>query len=137
VPNEHKCRARRKDGSACTAPANLIGDDGFCWAHSPGNRQALLEAAEKGGAATAKRLQRNQGGIDPAELGDNETVEDVRRWVRVIGQAVASGRLGHKEATAALRACEVSAKMVQTATREELADLRAAIRRAEKVKAVR
>jgi hypothetical protein len=41
------CRANKRDGSPCTAPAT--GANGFCWAHDPAN-------SEQGGYRVAAHL---------------------------------------------------------------------------------
>jgi hypothetical protein len=41
------CRANKRDGSPCTAPA--AGANGFCWAHDPANAAQRSRIASKGG----------------------------------------------------------------------------------------
>ncbi len=41
------CRANKRDGSPCTAPAT--GVNGFCWAHDPANSEERRRIASKGG----------------------------------------------------------------------------------------
>lgn len=50
------CRANKRDGSPCTAPAT--GANGHCWAHDPANADQRRRIASRGG--------RGKGG----ELGD-------------------------------------------------------------------
>ena len=41
------CRANKRDGSPCAAPAT--GANGFCWAHDPANSEERRRIASKGG----------------------------------------------------------------------------------------
>ena len=41
------CRANKRDGSPCTAPAT--GADGYCWAHDPANAERRRRIASRGG----------------------------------------------------------------------------------------
>ena len=47
------CRAIKRDGGACTLPAN--GPDGYCWAHSPANAGKRRAAASRAGRAKPSR----------------------------------------------------------------------------------
>jgi hypothetical protein len=40
------CRANKRDGSPCTAPAT--GANGYCWAHDPTNAEKRRRIASKG-----------------------------------------------------------------------------------------
>jgi Family of unknown function (DUF5763) len=42
-----RCKASRKDGSPCAAPA--LEQDGYCFAHSPRREQERAQARSKGG----------------------------------------------------------------------------------------
>ncbi len=55
-----RCKATRCDGTPCRSPAESIGPDGFCWAHSPTTREERQAARAKGGKgkASAARLDR-------------------------------------------------------------------------------
>jgi len=103
VPPERSCRGERADGTACRAPGNLVDPEtGFCPSHDPKKREKVLEAARKGGKATARKLKRK--GLDPDELPPLDSPQAAERWLEEIGRAVSTGRLGHHEATAAVRA---------------------------------
>ena len=52
------CRANKRDGSPCTAPAT--GANGFCWAHDPANSEERRRIASKGG--------RGKGGGELSDL---------------------------------------------------------------------
>jgi len=77
-------------------------ETGLCPSHDPERRQAVLEAARKGGEATRRKLSRR--GLEEGELPELRTPQDVARALEVVAGAVATGRLGHHEATAATRA---------------------------------
>lgn len=131
-----RCRATTVAGEPCRAPANTVDPDTrLCPAHAPGGREMLSEAGRKGGETMARRFKRR--GLDPEVLGNLETVEDCRRWCELIGRAVASGELGHREGATAVRAIEAAQKVLATAAREEIDALRAELRRLKSVKAVR
>ena len=44
-----RCKATRRDGTPCRSPAESIGPDGYCWAHSPAKRDERRAARAKGG----------------------------------------------------------------------------------------
>lgn len=52
------CRADKRDGSPCTAPAT--GADGYCWAHDPANAERRRRIASRGG--------RGRGGGELSDL---------------------------------------------------------------------
>ena len=52
------CRANKRNGSPCTAPAT--GSNGYCWAHDPANADQRRRIASRGG--------RGKGGGELAEL---------------------------------------------------------------------
>lgn len=52
------CRATKRDGSPCTAPAT--GANGYCWAHDPANAERRRRIASRGG--------KSRGGGELAEL---------------------------------------------------------------------
>ena len=41
------CRASKRNGSPCTAPAS--GGNGYCWAHDPANAERRRRIASRGG----------------------------------------------------------------------------------------
>jgi hypothetical protein len=52
------CRADKRNGSPCTAPAT--GVNGYCWAHDPANAERRRRIASRGG--------RGKGGGELADL---------------------------------------------------------------------
>lgn len=132
---ELRCRGTNADGSACRAPENLVDPETqLCAGHDPARREMLIEAGKKGGKAAARRMKR--AGLEAEELGALESIEDARRWLEKIGHAVAAGQLDHKSASAALKSVEIATKILQTASREEIADLREQLRHVKKMRAV-
>lgn len=100
--NEPRCKGVRADGSPCQAPPSFVQDNGWCPSHDPDNREKLQEAARKGGEATARRLQ--EAGLDPEELPPLVDADAAETWCDKVGRAAVTGRIGHNEANAALRA---------------------------------
>lgn len=136
MTREMQCKATTVAGTRCRAPSNVVDPKTIlCPAHAPGGREMLREAGKKGGEAMARRFERI--GLSAEDLGSLGSVEDVRRWLERIGQAVASGQLDHKAAAGALKAAEIATKMLQTASREEIADMRSELQRVRKVRVVR
>ena len=46
------CRANKRDGSPCTAPAT--GANGYCWAHDPANADERRRIASRGGKGSGE-----------------------------------------------------------------------------------
>jgi hypothetical protein len=88
----------------------------------------MRERGAKGGEATRESWARP--GVTSDELGPLETVEHAQRWLRVIGEAVATKRLDKGDAQAATRAVEVWLKASDSLTEEDVTRL------AEKIAAV-
>ena len=55
-----RCCGTTRGGAPCQAPPYAIGEDGYCWAHSPANAEARRAAQAKGGRnrSTGARLDR-------------------------------------------------------------------------------
>lgn len=103
MPPKRRCAATRADGEPCGAPSNLVDPDtGLCPSHAEDAGERLREAARKGGEATARRLQGK--GLQEDELPPLESARAAERWCDVVGRAAVTGRIGHNEAKAALRA---------------------------------
>ena len=66
------CRANKRDGSPCTAPAT--GADGYCWAHDPANAERRRRIASRGG--------RGRGGGE---------LPDLKRQLRDLAAGVLNG----------------------------------------------
>jgi hypothetical protein len=47
------CKATKRNGEACTLPAN--GSQGLCWAHDPANAERRPQGASRGGKAKANK----------------------------------------------------------------------------------
>ncbi len=98
------CREKNARGEPCRAPASLVDPiSGFCPAHGPGAKERLSEQG-KVGAQVTKQVRRKGKGLRPGELGPLRTPEDAKRWLRIIGRAVAEGRLRSRDGDATTRA---------------------------------
>ncbi len=76
------CRANKRDGSPCTAPAT--GANGFCWAHDPANSEQRRRIARKGG--------RGKGGGE---------LSDLKRQVKDLAADVLEGKVDRGRAAVA------------------------------------
>jgi len=86
-------------------PAHLIDPEtGFCHSHGPGARERMAARGRKGAEVTAEKLR--TPGLDPTDLPPLNEPRDASVWLEVIGRACATGKLGHREAGAAVRAVE-------------------------------
>lgn len=103
MPQETSCKGEKADGSPCGAlPRFVDPETGYCAAHDPDNREALREAARKGGQATARKLKRK--GLDEDELPPLTSPQAAETWLETVARAVAVGRLGHHEGKAVIKA---------------------------------
>ncbi len=99
-----RCREKNARGEPCRAPASLVDPvSGFCPAHGPGAKERLSEQGKVGTQVT-KQVRRKGKGLRPGELGPLRTPEDAKRWLRIIGRAVAEGRLRSRDGDATTRA---------------------------------
>lgn len=94
------CRGTRDDGEPCGSP--VVGPDGFCPAHGEDGSEKMRKIGRKGAQATARKLQR--GGLGEDELPPLESHAAAETWCDAVGRAAVTGRIGHNEARAALRA---------------------------------
>jgi len=94
---------------------------GFCPAHGPDGSDEMRRRALKGGKATREVWKRP--GVTEEELGALESLADAQRWLRVIGGAVASGRLDKGDAQAATRAIEVWIRAADSLTEAQVQEL--------------
>ncbi len=100
---ELPCNGRNRDGSACKAPPRLVDPlTGFCISHDPERRQAMLEAAQKGGKVMARRLKAPL--LDDDELPPLDSPHAAASWLEIIGRSVATGRLSNRDGDAVTRA---------------------------------
>lgn len=85
---ERSCKGTKSDGSPCGAPANLIGEDGWCDAHRPGGREELQRRGRRGGYVATN--PRTKAGMDLPPLN---SIEAATQWAEQIALAVAEDRL--------------------------------------------
>lgn len=121
-PAGRSCRGKNAHGEPCGAHPHLVDQaTGWCPAHAPGGREEMRRRALKGAKATREAWKRP--GLSEGELGALETLQDAQRWLRVIGSAVATGRLDKGDAQAATRAVEVWIRASDSLTEGEIAAL--------------
>ena len=100
---EIPCQARNKDGSRCKAPPRLVDPiTGFCISHDPERRQAVKDAAQKGGKVMARRLRAPL--LDDDDLPPLDSPHAAASWLEIIGRSVATGRLSNRDGDAVTRA---------------------------------
>lgn len=98
-----RCKHVYDDGSRCRSPENFVDPNtGFCHAHGPDASERLSEYGKKG--AEAKNRKDRIPGLDDDELPPLDSPQAAAKWCEVAGRAVATGRLGHHEAKAVVRA---------------------------------
>lgn len=116
-----RCKGTNVDGEACGAPESMVDPEtGYCPAHGPGGRNEMKERGRKGGKQT------HQTGLHPTDLPALDSFQAAQEWLEEIGRAVACGRLGDREANAAIRAVsEWRETESERVTREELEELQA------------
>lgn len=103
MPSELSCEYVKDNGEPCGAPASLVDPETRrCWTHSEEGREKAREAASKGGKATARRLKGKA--LDEDELPPLVDADAAETWCDVVGRAVVTGRIGHNQGKAALRA---------------------------------
>ncbi len=92
------CGGTNAEGAPCSSP--IVGADGFFPAHRPGCGERMKRLATKGALASRK------SGLDPDDLPTLYGPRTASLWLDRVGRAVATGRLGHREGTAVVRAVE-------------------------------
>lgn len=98
---KRSCQGTTDEGDPCGAPEGLVDPEtGFCPAHGPGGRSEMSRRGTRGAYASHK------GGLKDQELPKLEDHEDAKRWLELIGRAVATKRLSDRRAQAAIRAVE-------------------------------
>lgn len=95
-----RCKHKTADGKRCRAPEGLVNEDGECPAHRPDSHKRLSEAGKKGGDALARRWNRNM------KLPPLDSFKAAQHWLYLVGDGVARGVLGAREADAITRATE-------------------------------
>lgn len=68
----------------------------------------MADRGRKGAEATARKWKGK--GLDPDELPALDGPQAAAQWLQVIGRAVATGRLGHREGATVVRAVEAFLK---------------------------
>ncbi len=123
-----RCREKNARDEPCRAPASLVDPlSGFCPAHGPGAKERLSEQG-KVGAQVTKQVRRKGKGLKPGELGPLGTPDDAKRWLRIIGRAVAEGRLRSRDGDATTRAVREWRRAYEAGTvTDRLEELRATV----------
>lgn len=132
-----RCGATKNNGGTCPNPIGLCPACGHCKAHCAYNpeckytEEEVQEARQRGGRTQKRQASEGEpSGLDPDELPPLEDHDAAKLWLEVIGRAVATNRLGPREAQAAIRSVHtwLNAEAEQV-TREEMKELRSAVER--------
>jgi hypothetical protein len=83
----------------------------------------MSEIGKLGAEATRKRF--SVKGLEPGELGPLESIEDGKRWLRIAGEAVATGRITDRQGNAITKAVEAWLKADGAITKAELDEIKA------------
>lgn len=135
--SEQRCGHPKDDGEPCPTPIALCSSCGRCRSHCAYSEacdyseEQVRAARSKGARArNAKARGDDPAGLEPDELPPLKDHDAAKSWLEVIGRAVTTGRLGNREAQAAIRAVHtwLNAEAEQV-TREELDELRSAVER--------
>jgi hypothetical protein len=84
--NLPRCRATNAKGRPCRSPHTLVGADGFCAMHLPGDEQENRRRRRQGG-------RKSKGALLLDDLPALQSPQDAERWLEVVGRAVATGVL--------------------------------------------
>lgn len=121
VASRRQCAGTNARGEPCQSP--MAGEDGFCPAHRPGGETEMRRRALRGAIAS-----RRARGLAPGELGALESHSDAKRWLRLIGEAVVTGRLSNRDAQAGVKAVEAWLKAHgEGVVAKDVAELREAL----------
>ena len=104
---ESRCRHIKDDGERCGVTWGLS-DAGLCLHHDPERAEEVMEARRRGGRATARKL--HSPGLAPSDLPPLDSPQAASKWLAIVGEAVATGRLGHREGATVVRAVEAFLK---------------------------
>lgn len=96
------CKGTTREGVPCRAPEHMVDASGFCHAHGPGARDRMAERGRKGAISLRRKV--TGSGLSEEALGPLTTHADAKRWLELIGRAVACGKLGDRAALAAIKA---------------------------------
>ena len=106
-----QCKAVTAKGKPCGSPSHLVDPHTlYCRWHDPAHKEELREQASRGGKASAERFKMH--GIQPHELGDLKTAEDVRRWLERVAQGIACGTMSASAGAACVRALDIALKAI-------------------------
>jgi hypothetical protein len=122
-----RCKARRADGGPYGAPESLVDPlTRLCPSHVEGASERLSRIGRRGAEATHRRFKGK--GLGSNELGPLENHGDAKRWLRLIGEAVVTGRLSNRDAQAGVKAVEAWLKAhSEGAVAKDVAELREAL----------
>jgi len=98
--NLPRCRATNAKGEPCRSPYTLVGADGFCAMHRPGEAQENRRRRRQGG-------RKSKGALLLNDLPPLTEPADAELWLERIGRAVATGVLSASKgqvSTSAVRA---------------------------------
>ena len=98
--NLPRCKATNAKGEPCRSPYTLVGADGYCTMHRPGEAQENRRRRRQGG-------RKSKGALLLGDLPPLRTPKDAEVWLERIGRAVATGVLSASKgqvATSAVRA---------------------------------
>ena len=116
------CRANKRDGSPCTAPAT--GANGYCWAHDPANAEQRRRIASRGG--------RGRGNGEIANL--KAQLADLAKGVLDGGITTPVGAVVNQILNTRARLLEVERRIKET---EELEERLQALENVMKVRRIR
>ena len=129
------CKHIKANGEPCRAPEHFVDASGYCHAHGEGASARMADRGRKGAEASAKRFRAI--GLDPDDLPPLDGPRAASQWLEVIGRTVATGKLGHREAQAAVRAVEAWLKTNEAgAMSDELRELRSVLTELKRPKVV-
>jgi hypothetical protein len=86
----------------------------------------MADIGRKGALSTARRLR--GGGLSDGELGPLDYPRDAERWLRIVGEATATGRLPNRDGQTVVRAVEAWLKAHgEAVVAKDVAELREAL----------
>jgi hypothetical protein len=114
------CQGVKDDGSACMIDPRFVDDEsGYCMAHDPEKGTKRMSELGRLGQEAIQRKAAAKG-ITEEELGPLETLDDAKRWLEVIGKAVAQGRLSDRAGGTVVRAVSEWVKAFESGTSAEM-----------------
>jgi hypothetical protein len=104
------CKGKTKTGKPCMKYEELIGEDGYCTNHRPGNENYMSEIRTKG--AYALHEANRAPGIDPGDLPEMVDLDSAQKAINVINRAMNDGRITHHTGNAMLKGADIYCKSV-------------------------